>query len=210
MPSARCSHIPDCITVPKSNRFAVESSYLNCNHKNAHLTVLEGSNTKINVKDVHDVPEDILNNMLTNCSLLNTDSPRGKITDNSYQEAINKPVNGVEMFILKQQEAIQNSVDSIMNCKYKNTALENTLCIIKNKFINTKPILYSMGKQNGQKGTIQHHCNNEDLLQGKTPTSLSTLKMNNKCLMRTNRHKFKGQIDSSRKHINNVLLLPGE
>ena len=64
-----------------------------------------------------------------------------------------------------------------------------------------------MGKQNGQKGTIQHHHNNEDLLQGKTPTSLSTLKMNNNCLMQTNRHEFKGQTNSSRKHINNVLLM---
>ena len=88
------------------------------------LTVLDGSNTKINVGDVQDVPEDnVLNNMLTNCSLLNTDSPRGKKTDNSYQEAINKPVNLVEMFILKQLEAIQKSIDSIMNCKYKNTTL---------------------------------------------------------------------------------------
>ena len=50
----------------------------------------------------------------------------------SWREwAINKPVNGVEMFILKQLEAIQKSFDSIMNCKYKNTTLENTLCIIK-------------------------------------------------------------------------------
>ena len=38
-----------------------------------------------------------------------------------------KPVNGVEMFILKQLEAIQKNVDSIMNCKYKNTTSENTL-----------------------------------------------------------------------------------
>ena len=177
-----CNEPPNCFT-PKSNRFAVESNSLNCNHK---LTVLEGSNTKINVPDVQDVPEDnVLNNMSTNCSLLNTDSPRGKKSDNSYQEAINKPVNGVEMFILKQLEAIQKSVDSITNCKYKNT-LENMLCIIKYKLIDTKPIFMatvtSMGKQNGQKRTIQHHYNNEDLLQGKSPTSLSSLKMNNKCL----------------------------
>ena len=53
--------------------------------------------------------------------------------------------------------------------------LENTLCVIKNKLINTKPIFIatvtSMGKQTGQKGTIQHHYNNDDLLQGKSPTS---------------------------------------
>ena len=73
-----CNEPPNCST-PKSTRFAVESNSLNCNHKNAHLTVLDGSNTKINVPDVQDVPEDnLLNNMLTNCSLLNTDSPRGK------------------------------------------------------------------------------------------------------------------------------------
>ena len=74
-----------------------------------------------------------------------------------------------------------------MNCKFKNTALENTLCIIKNKLIDTKPIFIatvtSICKQNIQKGTIQHNYNNDDLLQGKTPTSLSTLKINNKCLM---------------------------
>ena len=74
------------------------------------------------------------------------------------------------MCILKQQEAIQKSVDSIMNCKYKNT-LENMLCIIKNKLIDTKPIFIatvtSMGKQIRQKGTIQHHYNNDDLLEGK-------------------------------------------
>ena len=73
-----CNEPPNCST-SKSNRFAVESNSLNCNHKNAHLTVLDGSNTKINVPDVQDVPEDNeLNNMLTNRSLLNTDSPRGK------------------------------------------------------------------------------------------------------------------------------------
>ena len=81
--------------------------------------------------------------------------------ENSNHEAMNKPVNGVEMFILKQLEAIQKYVDSIMNCKYKNTTLENTLCIIKNKLIDTKPIFMatvtSTGKQTGQKGTIQHH-----------------------------------------------------
>ena len=65
----------------------------------------------------------------------------------------------------------------------------------------------SMGKQTGQKGTIQHHYNNDDILQGKTPPSQSTLKMNNKCLMQPNRHEFKGQTNSSRKHINNVLLI---
>ena len=65
----------------------------------------------------------------------------------------------------------------------------------------------SMGKQTGQKGTIQHHYNNDDLLEGKTPTSLSTLKMNNKCFMKTNRHEFKGQTNSSRKHINNNKLI---
>ena len=50
-------------------------------------------------------------------------------------------------------------------------------------------------------------CNNDDLLQGKTFTSLSTLKINNKCLMQPDRHEFKGQTNSSRKHINNVLLI---
>ena len=66
-----CNEPPNCST-PKSNRFAVEYNSLNCNHKNAHLTVLEGSNTKINVPDVQDVLEDnVLNNMLTKCSLLN-------------------------------------------------------------------------------------------------------------------------------------------
>ena len=64
-----------------------------------------------------------------------------------------------------------------------------------------------MGKQNGQKGTIQHQYNNDDLVQGKTPTSVSTLKMNNKCLMQPNMHEFKGQTNSSEKHINNVLLI---
>ena len=71
-----CNVPPNCST-PKLNLFAVESNSLNCNHKNAYLTVLEGSNTKINVPDVkinvtdvQDVPEDnVLNNMLTNCSL---------------------------------------------------------------------------------------------------------------------------------------------
>ena len=53
--------------------------------------------------------------MLTNCSLLNTDSSRGKEMENSTHEAMNKPVNGVEMFILKQLEAFQKNVDSIMN-----------------------------------------------------------------------------------------------
>ena len=81
----------------------------------------------------------------------------------------------------------------------------------KNKLIDTKPIFVatvtSMGKQNGQKGTIQHHCNNDYLLQGKTSTSLSTIKMNNKCSMQPNRQEFKGQTNSSRKHINNVLLI---
>ena len=95
--------------------------------------MLEGSNTKINVRDF---PQDnVLNNMLTNCSLLNTDSSRDKEMENYNHEAMNKPVNGVEMFILKQLEAIQKNVDSIMNCKYK-----NTLCVIKNKIIDTKPL----------------------------------------------------------------------
>ena len=71
--------------------------------------------------------------MLTNCSLLNTDSSRGKEMENSNREAMNRPVNGVEMFILKQLEAVQKNVDSIVNCKYKNTTLENTLCAIKKK-----------------------------------------------------------------------------
>ena len=45
--------------------------------------MLESSNIKFNVPDVQVVPEDnVLNNMLTNCSLLNTDSLRGKETDN--------------------------------------------------------------------------------------------------------------------------------
>ena len=61
----------------------------------------------------------------------------------------------------------------------------------------------SMGKQTGHKETIQHHYNNDDLLQGKTPTSQSALKMNNRCLMQPDRHEFKGQTNSSRKHINN-------
>ena len=79
------------------------------------------------------VPQhNVLNNILTNCSLLNTDSPRGKEMENSNHVAINKPVKGVEMYILKQLEAIQKSVDSIMNCKYKNTRLENsTVCVTK-------------------------------------------------------------------------------
>ena len=62
--------------------------------------MLEGSNTKINVPDVPQ--HNVLNHMLTNCSLLNTDSIRGKEIENK-------------------------NVDSIMNCKYKNTRLENTL-----------------------------------------------------------------------------------
>ena len=62
--------------------------------------MLDGSNTKINVPDVRQ--HNVLNNMLTNCSLLKTDSPRGKETENSNHEAINKPVKGVEMYILKQ------------------------------------------------------------------------------------------------------------
>ena len=65
----------------------------------------------------------------------------------------------------------------------------------------------STGKQNGQKGTIQHHYNNDDLLQGKSDTSLSTLKMNNKCLMQPNRREFNCQTSLIRKHINNVLLI---
>ena len=44
--------------------------------------------------------------------------------ENSNHEAMNKPVYGVEMFILKQLEAIQKKCESIMNCKYKNTTLE--------------------------------------------------------------------------------------
>ena len=92
-----CNELPNCST-PKSNRSAVESNSLNCNHKNAHLTVLEGSNTKINVPEVPQ--HNVLNNMLTNCSLLNTDSPRGKDMENSNHEAINKPVKRVEMYIL--------------------------------------------------------------------------------------------------------------
>ena len=70
-----CNELPNSST-PKSNRFSVESNSINCNHKNAYSTVLEGSNTKINVPDVPQ--ENVLNNMLTNCSLLNTDSSRGK------------------------------------------------------------------------------------------------------------------------------------
>ena len=65
----------------------------------------------------------------------------------------------------------------------------------------------STGKQTGQKGTIQHHYNNDDLLQGKTPSSQSTLKMNNRCLMQPDRHEFKGQTNSNRKEMNNVLLI---
>ena len=189
-------------------RFSVESNSLNCNHKNAYLTVLESSNTKINVPNVPQ--HNVLNNMSTHCSLLNTDSPRGTEMENSNHEAINKPVKGVEMHILKQLEAIQKSVDSIMNCKYKNTTLENTLFIIKNKLIHTKPIFMatvtSMGKQNRQK-SIQHNYNNDDILQGKTHTSLSALKMNDKHLLQPNRHEFKGQTNSSGKHVNNVLLI---
>ena len=77
--------------------------------------------------------------MLANCSMLNTNIPRGKETVNSNHEAMNKPVKEVEMYILKQLEVIQKSIDSIMNSKYKNT-LENTLCVIKTKLIDTKPI----------------------------------------------------------------------
>ena len=67
-----CNELPSCST-PKSNQFAAESNYLNCNHKNACSTVSEGTNTKITVSDVHDVPQhNGLNNMLTNCSMLNT------------------------------------------------------------------------------------------------------------------------------------------
>ena len=73
--------------------------------------MLEGSNTKINVPDV--TQHNVLNNMLTNCSLLNTDSSRGKEMGNSNHEAINKAVNGLEMFILKQLVAIQKNVDSL-------------------------------------------------------------------------------------------------
>ena len=62
-----CNELPNCST-PKSNRFAVESNSLNCNHNNAHLTVLEGSNTKINAPVVPQ--HNVLNNMLSNCSLL--------------------------------------------------------------------------------------------------------------------------------------------
>ena len=55
-----CNEPPNCST-PKSNWLAVESNSLNCNHKNAHLTMLEGLHIKINVpdvQDVQDVPED--------------------------------------------------------------------------------------------------------------------------------------------------------
>ena len=49
----------------------------------------------LNVPDVQNLPEDnVLNNMLTTCSVLNTDSHRGKETDNLNHEAINKPVKG--------------------------------------------------------------------------------------------------------------------
>ena len=67
--------------------------------------------------------------------------------------------------------------------------------------------LTSTGKQTGHKGTIQHHYNNDELLQGKTPTSQSSLKMYDRCLMQPDRHECKGQSNSSRKHINNVLLI---
>ena len=89
--SISCNEMPNCST-PKSNRFAVESNSLNCNHKNAYLTVLEGSNTKINVTDVPQ--HNVLNNMLTNCSLLSTDSSRGNEMENSNHEAIKKLVKG--------------------------------------------------------------------------------------------------------------------
>ena len=97
-----CNELPNYST-PKSNRFAVESNSLNCNHKNAYVTVSDCLNTKIIVPDVQDVPKQkVLNNMLTNCSMLNTDLPRGKETENSNHEAMNKPVKGVQMYILKQ------------------------------------------------------------------------------------------------------------
>ena len=94
-----CNELPNSST-PKSNRFSVESNSINCNHKNAYLTVLEGSNSIINVPDVPQ--HNVLNNMLTNCSLLNTDSTRGKEMENSNHEAMDKLENGVEMFILRQ------------------------------------------------------------------------------------------------------------
>ena len=71
--------------------------------------------------------------------------------ENSNHEAINKPVRGVDMYILKQLEAIQKSVDSIMNCKYKNITLENTLYVIENKVLDTKPIfMATISNVNGQ------------------------------------------------------------
>ena len=72
--------------------------------------------------------------------------------ENSNREAMNKPVQEEEMYILKELEDVQ--------------------------------MFISVGKQNGQKGTIQHNYNNDDLLQGKNTKSLSTFKMNNKCLMK--------------------------
>ena len=153
-----CNMLPNCST-PNSNRFAEESNPLNCNYKNAYFTVSEGSDIKITVPEVQNVPEhNVLDNMLTNCSMLNTDSHKGKKRENLNNEAINKPVKGVEMYILKQLEDVEKSVDSIMKCKYKNTTLENTLCVIKNKLINTKQIFMaietSKDKQNGQKENI--------------------------------------------------------
>ena len=63
------------------------------------------------------------------------------------------------------------SVDSLMNPKYQNTTAENTLCVMKNKLIDTKFIFManetSKAKQNLLKWNIQHRYNNNDLLQGK-------------------------------------------
>ena len=69
-----CNEPPNCST-PKSNRFAENL----ITYKNEYFTVSEGLNTTINVPEVRDVPQhNVLNNMLTNCSMLYTDSPRGK------------------------------------------------------------------------------------------------------------------------------------
>ena len=111
--------------------------------------------------------------------MLNADSPTGKEMENSNLEAVNKPGNeeeSVKMYILKPREVIQKSVDSIMKCKFQNTTLENMSWVIKYLLIDIKPIFnateISMGKQDEEKGNIQFHFSDDDVL----PTSLPTAK----------------------------------
>ena len=70
------------------------------------------------------------------------------------------------------------------------------LCVIKNKLIDTQPTCLanetSNGKENEQNRTIQHNYNNDDLLQYKTPTSLSTLEINNKKFNATKLPRIQG------------------